>query len=185
MKRSPGRSRGIARRTLVSLEALAALITVGAVVVALVNHFNSKPTDVLPGEGKRIVAFRQVANRICTEHRDNVDRALAEAGSRVERLSFLARAIGWDVNDLESITPPPSRSDAFLEELAVRRRAGVQIIELQQAIELHRLERKAHFIAALEALERESIEFSRGAGIDRCMQILPPAPQLVRGRAGA
>lgn len=179
-KRFPSHSRGIARRTLTSLEALAALITVGAVVVALVNHFDSKPAPALPGEGKRIVAFRQVANRICTEHRGNVSRALAEAGSRVERLSLLARAIGWDVNDLESITPPPSRSNAFLEEVAVRHRAGVQIVELQQAIELHRVGRKAHAIAALESLERESIEFSRSAGIVRCMRILPPAPQLIR-----
>jgi hypothetical protein len=164
---------------LVSLEALAALITVGAVVVALVNHFNSEPVAALPGEGKRIVAFRQLANRICTEHRGNVSRAFTEANNRIERLGFLARAIGWDVNDLESITPPPSRSDDFLEEIAVRRHAGVQVLALQQAVELHRLDRKARAIAALEALERESIEFSRGAGIVRCMQILPPAPQLI------
>jgi hypothetical protein len=180
-KKRSARGRGIARGTLVSLEALAALITVGAVVVALVNHFNSEPTSALPGEGKRIVAFRQVANRLCTEHRGNVNRALAEADSRIERLSFLARAVGWDVNDLESITPPPSRSDDFLEEVGVRRRAATQVLALQQAIELHRLDRKAHAIASLEALERESIEFSRAAGIVRCMHILPPAPQLING----
>lgn len=177
-----GRSaHGIARRTLVSLEALAALITVGAVVVALVNHFSSDSLTGLPGEGKRIVAFRQVANRICTEHRGNVNRAFSEADNRIERLSFLARAVGWDVNDLESITPPPTRSDDFLKEVEVRRRAGTQVLALQQAMELHRLGRKADAIASLEALERESIEFSRAAGIARCMQILPPASRLISG----
>jgi hypothetical protein len=145
-KRSASHGRGIVRGTLISLEALAALITVGAVVIALVNHFNSDPVAALPGEGKRIIA----------------------------------RAVGWDVNDLESVTPPPSRSGDFLEEVSVRRRARTQILALQQAIELHRLDQKARAIAALESLERESIEFSRSAGIPRCMQILPPAPQLIR-----
>jgi hypothetical protein len=173
--------RAIARGTLILLEALAALITVGALVVALVNHFNSDPVTTLPGEGKRIVAFRQVANRICTEHRSNVKQAFAEASDRIERLSFIARAVGWDVNDLESITPPPSRSDDFLEEVGVRRRAGTQVLALQQAIELDRLDRKARAIASLEALERESIEFSRAAGIVRCVRILPPASRLISG----
>jgi hypothetical protein len=87
-----GRQRGVARGTLIVLEALAALITIAVVVVGLVNHFDSQSAVAIPGEGKRIAAFQQVANRICTEHRGNVDRALAGANNRVERLSFLARS---------------------------------------------------------------------------------------------
>jgi hypothetical protein len=175
------RKRGAARGTLIALEALAAVITIAVVAIGLINHFDSGQVATTPGEGKRIVAFRQVTNRICTEHRGNVHRALAEANNRVERLSFLARAIGWDVNDLESITPPPTRSSDFLEEVAVRQRAATQVLALQQAVELHRLGEKARAIAALEGLELKSIELSRGAGIVRCLQILPPIDQLLNG----
>lgn len=176
-----GRRREIAHGGLVALEAIAAVITIVVVAIGLIDHFDSGQTAAVPGEGKRIVAFRQVANRICTEHRGNVHRALVEAESRVEQLGFVARAIGWDVNDLESITPPPIRSSAFLEEVAVRRRAGTEVLALQQAVELHRLGKKARAITALEVLERESTELSRSAGIVRCQRILPPVPQLIDG----
>lgn len=175
------RKRGVARGALVALEALAAVVTIAVVVIGLINPFDSKQAEAIPGEGKRVVAFRQVANGICTEHRGNVHRALVQAGSRVERLAFIARAIGWDVNDLEGITPPPVRSGDFLEEIAVRRRAATEVLALQQAIELHRLEKRARAIVGLEALERESTELSRSAGIMRCQQILPPISQLTTG----
>ena len=162
-----------------ALEALAALITIAVVAIGLVNHFDSRQVARTPGEGKRIVAFRQVANRICTEHQGNVRRALTEADNRVELLGFLARAIGWDVNDLESITPPPARSGDFLEEVSVRRRVGAQVVALQQAIELHHVSKIARAIAALEALERTSAELGRSAGIVKCLRILPPAPELI------
>lgn len=175
------RRRDVAHGALLTVEAIAAVITVAVVVIGLVNHFSSSKTAEIPGEGKRIVAFRQVANRICTEHRANLHRALIEASDRVERLGFVARAIGWDINDLESITPPPSRADDFLTEISVRRRAGPKILGLQQAIELHRLDREAKAIAALESLEMQSTELSRSGGIVRCARILPPIPALMRG----
>jgi hypothetical protein len=161
-----------------AVEAVAAVITIAAVVVGLAHHFDSNDVARVPGEGRRIVAFRQVANRICTEHRGNLRRALAEAPNRIERLGFVSRAIGWDVNDLESITPPPSRASVFLAEVLVRRRAGPEVLALQQAIELHRLGDKATDIAKLEALEAQSRELSRSAGIVRCMRILPPISRL-------
>ena len=174
-----GQRRGTARSAFIGLEALAALITIGALAVGLVNHFDSSGPTELPGEGKRIVAFRQVANRICTEHRGNVHRALAEAPDRIERLGYVSRAIRWDVNDLESITPPQVRAKDFLSEVSVRRRTGSEILALQRAIELHRLSEKAEAIAELEALEVQSRELSRSAGISRCMRILPSPSQLI------
>jgi hypothetical protein len=65
------------------VEAAAAIATVAAVPIGLVNHFTSNPATTFPGEGKRVVAFRQVANRICTENRGNLHRALMEAGSEL------------------------------------------------------------------------------------------------------
>lgn len=171
--------RNIARGAFIGLEALAALITIGAVAIGLVNHFDSSSPTELPGEGKRIVAFRQVANRICTEHRGNVHRALAEAPDRIERLGYVSRAIGWDVNDLESVTPPQVRAEDFLAEVSVRRRTGPEVLALQRAIELHRPDKEAEAIASLEALGVQSRELSRSAGISRCMQILPSASRLI------
>lgn len=179
MIRGEERGRGIARGASRGLEILAAVITVGAVAIALINHFGSSSPAELPGEGKRIVAFRQVANRICTEHRGNIHRALAAAHSRVERLGYISRAIGWDVNDLESVTPPQARTEDFLAEISVRRRAGPEILALQRTIELHRPAKEAEAIADLEALEVQSRELSRSAGISRCIRILPPTSRLI------
>ena len=156
------------------------MITVGAVAIGLVNHFDSSGTAERPGEGKRIVAFRQVASRICTEHRGNVHRALAEAPNQIERLSHLSRVIGWNVNDLESVTPPPTMAKDFLAEVSVRQRTRPEVLTLQRAIELHRLGEEAEAIDRLEALEVQSRELSRSAGIFRCIRILPSTSQLIR-----
>ncbi len=163
------------------MEATAAIVTVAAVAIGLANHFTSDPARTFPGEGKRVVAFRQVANRICTENQGNLRRALVEAGSRVERLGFIARSIGWDINDLESITAPPTRFDAFIGEVAVRKRVQPEVLSLQRAIELGDRSTKASAITNLEALEAESRELSREAGLVRCMRILPPIQELIRG----
>ncbi len=160
------------------IEAVAAIATVAAIAIGLVNHFTAPGEAKLPGEGKRIVAFRQVANRICTENRQNLHRALAEAGSRLERLGFVARAIGWDVNDLESITAPPTRFDAFVAEVAVRKQVRPEVLALQRAIELGDQGGKAKAIAELGTLESASRELSRESGIVRCMRILPPIRDL-------
>jgi hypothetical protein len=180
VKRAIERRRDLARGALLWIEALAAIATVAIVVISLVDHF-AAGGETFPGEGKRVVAFRQVTNRICTEHRGNLRRALAEARSRVERLGFVARALGWDLNDLESITPPPTKFDAFLAEVATRRRSRTEVLALQQAIELGDQSAQANAIAALEALESESRELSRESGVIRCTEVLPPMRELVQG----
>ena len=179
-KQAIGKRRHMARGALFWIEAVAAMATVAILAIGLVNHFTSEGQAELPGEGKRIVAFRQVANRICTENRRNLSRALAEPASRVERLGFVARAIGWDVNDLESITAPPTRFDAFVAEVAVRKSVRPEVLALQRAIELGDQARKAAAIANLGAMESKSRELSRESGLVRCMRILPPIQDLTR-----
>lgn len=174
------RRRGIAHGALLWIEAAAAIATVAAVAIGLVNHFTADPDPKFPGEGKRIVAFRQVANRICTENRGNMHRALVEGRSQVERLGFVAKGIGWDLNDLESITPPPTRFDAFLAELTVRRRVRPAVLALQRAVELGNRSMEARAIGAIETSEAESRELSRETGLVRCVRILPPIHALTR-----
>ncbi|MBA3867093.1 MAG: hypothetical protein H0X42_12240 [Solirubrobacterales bacterium] len=171
--------RSTAGRAWRAIEAIGALASLAALTFGVVNHFESGGIEPIPGEGKRIVAFRQVTNRICTEHRQNLQRALAEARNRLERLTFISRAMEWDVNDLESITPPPSRTGPFLAEVSVRRRAGPEVFDLMRAIELHHPTAQANAIAKLEGLEAESRELSQAAGIVRCIRILPATVQLI------
>jgi hypothetical protein len=179
LRETIGQRRGIARGALLWLEAAAAIATVTAIGIGVINHFTSTGDAKFPGEGKRVVAFRQIANRICTENQDNLRRALAQGRSRVERLGFVARAVGWDVNDLESITPPPTRFDAFLAEITARKQARPEILALQRSVELEDQSQGASAIAALEALEAESRELSRESGTVRCVRILPPIRRLI------
>jgi hypothetical protein len=150
-----------------------------ALVLGVWHHFDSQSPVPLPGEGKRVVAFRQLANRICTENRQNQQRAQAQSASRVERLGYSARALGWDLHDLEAITAPPTRFDFFVSEVKVRARAEHRLLALQDAIESGDGDGRATALANLRTLETESHELSREAGITRCMRILPPLPTLV------
>lgn len=177
--RSAIRRRGVARGACLWVETAAAVVTVAAVAIGLINHFVADSEQTHPGEGKRVVAFRQVANRICTEHQANMHRALAEGRTRVERLGFIGRGIGWDVNDLESVTPPPTRFDPFLAEIAIRRQIRPEVLALQRAIELGSRGRQAQALASIEQLEAESRERSREAGLSRCATILPPSQSLL------
>lgn len=179
IRKAIGRRHGITRGALIWVEAVAAIATVAAIGIGIINHFTSAGDARFPGEGKRVIAFRQVANRICTENRDNLQRALVDGHSRVEQLGFVARAIGWDVNDLEGVSAPPTTFDAFLAEVAVRRRARLEVLALQRSIELGDQSKEASAIAALETLEAESRELARQSGILRCMRILPPARELI------
>lgn len=181
VKQAIDRRRPIARGALLWIEAVAAIATVTLLGVGLVNHFTSTSQAELPGEGKRTVAFRQIANRICTENRQNLRRALAEPVSKVERLGFVARAIGWDVNDLESITAPPTRFNAFIAEVAIRKSVRPEVLALQRAMELGNSSGRATAISELGKMEGESRELSRESGIVRCMRILPPIGDLIRG----
>jgi hypothetical protein len=162
-----------------ALEWILAIAGTIALVIAVWHHFAPTEPTTYPGEGKRVVAFRQVANRICTENRTNMIRALKEARSRVERLAYVARALGWDLNDLESITAPPTRFDGFLAELATRSQERAEILVLQQAIELGDEDQTSGAVASIRELETESRELSREVGIVRCAKAAPTVHELM------
>jgi hypothetical protein len=173
-----GRRRVIGRLKF-TLESILAVAGTIALVVTIWHHFDSPGTPTYPGEGKRVVAFRQVSNRICTENRTNMHAAMAEARSPIERLAYVARALGWDLNDLESITAPPTRFDGFLDELATRRQLRAEVLALQKSIELGNRSEESTALGAIEDLDAESRELSREVGIVRCMKALPSVRELM------
>jgi hypothetical protein len=162
-----------------TLESILVVAGIVALILAIWHHFDSQSPAAFPGEGKRVVAFRQLANRICTENRQNQQRAQTQNAPRVERLGFSARALGWDLRDLEAITAPPTRFDFFVAEVKVRARAERGVLALRDAIESADGADEAAAIGRLRSLETESHELSREAGIVRCMRILPPARTLI------
>jgi hypothetical protein len=174
------RRREVAGRLKFTLEWILAVAGTVALAIAIWHYFQSGP-ETFPGEGKRVVAFRQVTNRICTENRENMHRALKDARSRVERLGYVARALGWDLNDLESITVPPTKFEGFLAELATRRQLRAEVLVLQEKIELGDRDQVSGAIANIEELETESRELSREVGIVRCIRAAPDARELTSG----
>jgi hypothetical protein len=175
------RRRRAAGRLKFTLEWILAIAGTIALAIAIWHHFESNGPTTFPGEGKRVVAFRQVTNRICTENRDNMSRGSREARSRIERLAYVARALGWDLNDLESITAPPTKFDGFLAELATRRQLRAEVLVLQKSIELGDQGDVSGAIANIEVLEGEMRELSREVGIVRCSKAAPNARVLASG----
>jgi hypothetical protein len=105
-------------------------------------------------------------------------RALRDARSHEERPANVARALDWDLNDLESITAPPTKFDGFLAELATRRQLCAEVLVLQKSIELGDRVQVSGAIANIEELEAESRELSREVGIVRCIKAAPNARAL-------
>jgi hypothetical protein len=108
-------------------------------------------------------------------------RALREARSRIERLAYIARALGWDLNDLESITAPPTKFEGFMAELVARRHLRAKVLVLRKSIMLGDRGEASGAMAAIEKLEAESRELSREVGIVRCIKAAPNARGLARG----
>lgn len=168
------RQRRPVARVKFALELILAVTGTVALIAALWHHLDPPSKSASPGEGRRIVAFRQLANRICVENRHNQQRALAQHTSEPTRLGFAARALGWNLDDLEGITAPPPTSELFAAEIKVRTEARHQVLELRDAVESKDIATEIKAISALRTLEAKSAEVSREAGIERCMRIVPP-----------
>jgi hypothetical protein len=162
------------------IQALAAIATLVAIGIGLLNHFGGDHHSSLPGEGERVVAFRQLADRMCTESQENQHRALGKRATRVARLGFAARAVGWNRHDLESITAPPSMVESFIAEVKTRARGERILLALQSALESGDRTGEASTVAKLNSLETESREFSRESDTNRCAHMLPPVRRLLR-----
>jgi len=121
-------------RTLFWLELSATLITVIAVLIGAYQHFIAdRDQRTIPGEGCRIVAFRQVSDRICEEGAQNMRRAFRAANSLDQLLEYLSRALGWDLHDLTTVTPPPRPEADFFREIEIRRTARRALRSLRSA----------------------------------------------------
>jgi hypothetical protein len=162
-----------------ALESILVIAGIVGLTLTVWHHFDSQSPAALSGEGKRVVAFRQLANRICTESRRNIRRAANQRVPDSKRLDYTGRALRWDLSDLEGITAPPTRFDSFVAEVKVRARAERKVLALGNAVASGDGARQAESIASLRSLEIESHELSREAGISRCMSILPPLQTLV------
>lgn len=167
------------------IEITAALATIAALGVGLAGHLSDHPSKSDDqGEGKRIVAFRQLADRICSEGRQNEKRAMDVGRTRSERLGFLARAVGWSINDLEGVTAPPAREEPFSAEIGLRRATERTVLALQVALEYGGPRRRTDVVAGLEDLEDRSRELAVEAGIPRCHPVVPSAQLLLRRQDG-
>lgn len=162
------------RRATIFLEFFTALVTALVVVFGLAHHFfdDGGGQHAYPGEGRRIVAFRQVANRICEENTENMRRALRKAGGRIQLLTYLRRAIGWDVHDLTTITPPPTVIEDFLNEVSARRHVGADLRQLKRAAANYQPEADARILLDLRRTEADSAELSGALGLPRCTRVL-------------
>jgi hypothetical protein len=178
--RALGRRRYLARGASRWIQALAAIATLVAIGIGLLNHFGGDHHSSLPGEGERVVAFRQLADRMCAEGQENQRRALGKRTNRVARLGFAARAVGWNRHDLESITAPPSMVESFIAEVKTRARGERILLALQSALESGDRTGEASAVTELNLLENESREFSQESDTNRCAHMLPPARRLLR-----
>jgi hypothetical protein len=162
------------RRALgVGVAALGTIASVIAIIQFGTGAFKSGDHTSATAEAKQIVAFHQVSNRICTENQQDLERAVPEAHSRVQLLAFLSRGVGWGVNDLESVTAPPSLAGPFAEEIAMRQKLQADLLELQRTSELGDLESKEQAGAAIAGAEESAREIEHELGLRRCAPMLP------------
>ncbi len=168
--------RGLPRRATAGIEFFTAAVTAAIVLAGVFHHFfdNGNGQRSYPGEGRRIVAFRQIANRICEENAGNMKRAVRRAEDRPQLISYFRRAVGWDVHDLTTITPPPKMISDFLDEVALRRHLGADLAHLEDAARTHNRLAEAQIDADLQATEAESAEISGTLALPRCNRIVAP-----------
>jgi hypothetical protein len=168
------RPRAFPDRATAGVEFFTAAVTAGVVLAGLAHHFldGGAGQRSYPGEGRRIVAFRQVADRICEENRGNMHRAFDEARNSSQALAYARRALGWDMHDLTSVTPPPTMIEDFLSELATRRhlQADLRRIKLTGKNSHQPL---LSLTDDIKAAEVESTEISSKLGLPNCGQVLP------------
>jgi hypothetical protein len=160
-----------------AVASLIAIIQFGSSVFKSSDHTSAR------AEAKQIVAFHQVTNRMCTENQQDLERALSETHRRVELLGFLSRGVGWGINDLESVTAPPSLAGPFAEEIAMRQKLQGDLLELQRSSEIGDLESKEQAGAAIAGGEESARELEHELGLRRCAPMLPTKVRLVIGVA--
>lgn len=127
---------------------------------------------ILP-EGKQIVAFHQVTNRICAENAQALRRAFPVARSRIELLAYLSRATGWGVSDLTTVTPPRRMEADFVQEIEMRRQVQHDLLGLQKAFETGDDAARGRVDARLATTEARAKELNQFLGLRTCAPVLP------------
>jgi hypothetical protein len=165
--------RRAAAGTPTTLGAVASLIAIGGLGFAALKALTTGDSASATVEAKQLIGFRQVADRICVENRQALERALPEARSGVQLLSFLSRGTGWGINDLEGVTAPASLAGPFADEIGVRRRIQEALLEVQHAGETGERTVKAEAVAAVYAAEEAASEVGDELGLEKCSPVLP------------
>ena len=165
-----------------TLGVIASVIAIGGVTLGIYKALTASGDSAsAASEAKQVVAFHQVANRICEENQQALERAVPEANSRVQLLAFLSRGTGWGINDLESVTAPPSLAAAFTEEISLRRTIEEALLEQQQAGETGDLVSKAEAVGAIGAAEEAGTEVDHELGLRNCSPVLPSKVRRATG----
>jgi hypothetical protein len=157
-----------------TLGVIASLIAIGGLGLAAREALTGGSGRASAGvEAKQIVGFRQVTDRICAENQAALVRALSEAHSGVQLLSFLSRGTGWGINDLEGVTAPESLVPPFLDEIDARRRVQEALLNVQRAGEIGDRAARAEAVSEVDVEERAIRETGRELGLRRCAPVLP------------
>jgi hypothetical protein len=168
------RLRRIFRSTPSVLGTIASVIAIAGVGIAAYGALQPSQSQATLPERRQIVAFHQVANRICSENTQAMNRAFPAAHSHSVLLAYLARATKWGIEDLSGVIPPSSAATDYVGEIEDRRHIADELLELQRAAENGDKARRARVQAKLVIGEARAIELNRSMKLVRCAPILPP-----------
>jgi hypothetical protein len=174
----------MAARTPTTLGVVASLIAIGGLGFAVWKALSAdgRKTSATV-EAKQIGSFHQLVNQICTENRQALKRAVPEARSGMQLLTFLSRATRRGVNDLEGVTAPASLAAHFAAELDVRRQIQEALLKVQSAEETGDGWELIDADRAIGSAEKASFEIDRELGVEECAPVLPSSSKgAVNGR---
>jgi hypothetical protein len=160
-------------RAFVALEVVAAVASIVVVGIGLIDRLTPSASAPALPEGRQIVAFRQLASRICVESAQSMRRAFEGARTQSEALGSLSRATLSGVDDLSGVTPPPSQAEAFARYVLMRRHIASQLLDLQRTVEIGDKVSQVKVEANLVEAEARSSALSRSLRLKRCTPVLP------------
>ncbi len=169
----PGRLGRVFRSTPSVLGTIASVIAIAGVGIAAYRALQPSQSQATLPERRQVVAFHQVANRICSENMQAMDRAFPAARSRSELLAYLSRATKWGIEDLSGVIPPSSVAMDYVGEIEDRRHIAGELLDLQRAVESGDKAGRARVQAKLANGEARAIELNRSMRLIHCAPALP------------
>ena len=169
----PGRLKRVFRSTPSVLGTIASVIAIVGVGIAAYRALQPSQSQATLSERRQIIAFQQVANRICSENMQAMNRAFPAARSHSELLAYLSRATKWGIEDLSGVVPPSNVATDYVDEIEDRRRIAGELLDLQRAIEGGDEAGRARIQAKLADGEARAIELNRSMRLIHCAPALP------------